>query len=151
MIQRIQSFYLLLVVALLILAMCLPYGVFFADATVYSFSSLSLTTSGGVSHSVWALFILLLLAALLAFLAIFQFKHRVFQMRTCMLTMLLIAGYYIVFLVFLFMFKAQLNAEFRMSWALCLPLISEVILYLAWRAIGKDEALVRSADSFRLR
>jgi hypothetical protein len=150
MIQRIQTLYLLLTTALLIASLCLPYGAFVSnEGIVYLFSPLQLSAIDQQTHSTWALFLLLLLAAVIACGTIFLFKNRGLQMRMCIFNIVLLVGYYIVFLVFLFVFKSQLDASFRLQWAICLPLVSGILLFLAFRAIGKDENLVKAADRLR--
>ena len=51
--------------------------------------------------------------------------------------------------VFGILLKKDLNAAFQISWALCLPLISIILNYLAIRAIGRDEVMVKAADRLR--
>ena len=41
------------------------------------------------------------------------------------------------------------NASFQVGWALCLPAISIILNYLAFRAIYRDEVMVRAADRLR--
>jgi len=62
---------------------------------------------------------------------------------------ILLVGYYIAFLVFVYMLKGDLEASFQIGWALCLPLVSIILNYLAFRAILKDEVMVRAADRLR--
>lgn len=149
MIQRIQTVYLLLVVALLIISMYLPLGSFIdMDLTVYKFNPLGVTINSNV-HSTWGLFSILLLSAIIAFFSIFLFKNRVLQLRMTVFNTIILIGYYITFTVFLFSIKNDLEANFQIHWALCLPLISIILNYLAIRAIGKDEVLVKAADRLR--
>jgi ABC-type dipeptide/oligopeptide/nickel transport system permease subunit len=43
----------------------------------------------------------------------------------------------------------ELGAELSFSWAIVLPIIALVLVFLAMKAIGKDEALIRSIDRIR--
>ena len=132
MIQRIQTIYLLLVTALLITSMCLPVGSFIgADAAMYVFKPLGVEMNGTL-YSTWGVFGILLLSAIIAFATIFLFKNR-----------------YLTFLAFMFVLKKDLSATFQISWALCLPLISIILNWLAVRAIGRDEVMVKAADRLR--
>ena len=63
--------------------------------------------------------------------------------------MLIMTGYYIVFLLFVLMAKSNTEASFQFSFGLCLPLIAMILNYLAIRAIRKDEDKVRAADRIR--
>lgn len=149
MIQRIQSVYLLLVVILLIASLCLPLGTFIdADMTNYRFTNLGVTQAENF-YSTWGLFSILLLSVIIAFATIFLYKNRVLQLRMTTFNTILLVGYYITFLVFLFNIKGNLQASFQINWALCLPLVSIILNYLAIRAIGKDEILVKAADRLR--
>lgn len=151
MIQRIQSVYLLLVTALLVAALCLPSGQFIgADGVTASvFKPLGVTLSDGSCQNTWGLFCILLLSAVIAFCTIFLFRNRVLQVRMSVFCSILLIGYYIAFLVFMFILKSDLNATFQIGWSLCLPLICIVLDYLAVRAILRDEMMVRAADRLR--
>lgn len=150
MIQRIQSVYLLLVVGLLALAICLPLGYFLdANALPYKFTAFGVAV-GDVTHASWGLFCLLLLAAIVAFATIFLYRNRILQIRMTIFNSLLLIGFYIAFLVFMFAFQSKLDMmAFRVSWSLPLPLIAIILNYLAIRAIGRDEVLVKAADRLR--
>ena len=80
---------------------------------------------------------------------IFLFRNRILQIRMTIFNSLLLVGYYLAFVAFLFVFRSRLDASFHLSWGLCLPFVSLVLNYLAIRAIGKDEVLVRAADRLR--
>ena len=72
------------------------------------------------------------------------------QVRMTMFSSLLLIGYYIAFFVFMFMLKNDLDAmNFQLGWALCLPVICIILNYLAFRAIYRDELMVKAADRLR--
>lgn len=149
MIQRIQTVYLLLVVGVLITCMCLPLGYFTnAEIVTYTFSSLGVR-SGEVFQSSWGLFCILLLSTIVAFATVFLYKNRVLQIRMTIFNSILLVGFYLAFIAFYFALKGDLEASFRIHWALCLPLIGIILNYLAIRAIGRDEVLVKAADRLR--
>lgn len=149
MIQRIQSVYLLLVTALLITSMCLPVGSFIGvDGATYVFKPLGVGANESF-YSTWGVFGILLLSAIVSFATIFLFKNRMLQIRMSIFNSILLIGYYMAFLAFMFVFKKDLNASFQVSWALCLPLICIILNYLAIRAIGRDEVMVKAADRLR--
>lgn len=152
MIQRIQSVYLLIVTGLLIAAMCLPVGHFIAadGITECVFKPLGVTLPDAGLHSTWGLFGILFLSAVIAFCTIFLFRNRMLQVRMTVFSSILLIGYYITFFVFMIMLKDDLDAmSFQLGWALCLPAISIILNYLSFRAIYRDEVMVKAADRLR--
>lgn len=150
MIQRIQSVYLLIVTALLIVAICIPVGSFTnASGSLFEFTNLGVSLPDGYDSSSWGMFAILLLSALIAFATIFLFRNRILQIRMTVFNSILLIGYYLTFFAFMFILQSRLDASFHLSWGLCLPLVSIILNYLAIRAIGKDEVLVKAADRLR--
>lgn len=50
----------------------------------------------------------------------------------------------------MFILKNDLNAmAFQLGWALCLPAVCIILNYLAFRAIYRDELMVKAADRLR--
>lgn len=149
MIQRIQSVYLLAVTILLVVCLCLPVGTFIgADYSISEFTNLSIiSASGEADHSPWAMFAILCVAALLSFGTIFLFKNRMLQIRLTIFSTILLIGYYATFMTFIFMLKE--DRSFSLSWTVCLPFIAIILNWLAIRAIGKDEILVKAYDRLR--
>ena len=78
MIQRIQSVYLLVVTILIIICLCSPVGSYIgSDYSVSALTNLCLTMADGTKdYAPWALFVILLVVAVLAFGTIFLFKKR---------------------------------------------------------------------------
>ena len=152
MIQRIQSVYLLVVTILLVLAMCMPVGQFVGTdgVTAYVFKPLGLACPDGSVQSTWGLFGILLLSALIAFGTIFLYRNRMLQVRMTIFSSILLVGYYIAFGAFWYVLKGDLeNMSYQPGWTLCLPLVSIILNYLAFRAIYRDEVMVRAADRLR--
>jgi hypothetical protein len=149
MIQRIQTVYLLWVVGLLIAGLCLPLGYFTGAGTaIYTFTPLGVRADD-VFQSSWGLFCILLLSSLIALSTIFLYKHRILQIRMTIFNTLLLIGFYLAFIAFYLVLKEDLEASFRIHWALCLPLVAIILNYLAIRAIYRDEILVKAADRLR--
>ncbi len=152
MIQRIQSVYLLVVAILLVVTMCRPMGQFLAadGVTAYGFTPLGVTLAGGVSQSTWGLFCILLLSAVIALSTIFLYRNRMLQIRMTIFNSILLVGYYVAAIAFIFILKGKLEASgFQLGWALCLPAVCIVLNYLAFRGIYKDEVMVKAADRLR--
>jgi len=147
MIQRIQTVYLVLVAALLIVTMCLPIGFFSDTAGEHAFKSLGVEVYS-TYQSTWGLFGILLLGSIIAIVTVLLFKNRMLQIRMCIFNSLLLVGFYLAFIAFYFALKTDENT-FRIGWALCLPLISIILNIMAIRAIGRDEVMVKAADRLR--
>ncbi|MBO4985683.1 MAG: DUF4293 domain-containing protein [Bacteroides sp.] len=152
MIQRIQSVYLFIVTVLLVMALCMPVGQFIAadGVTIHTFKPLGITLADGSSVSTWGMFGILLLNALIALCTIFLYRNRMLQVRMTVFNIILLLGYYVVFGAFLFALKSELvGTDFQIGWALCLPAICIILNYLAFRAIYRDEIMVKAADRLR--
>ena len=139
MIQRIQSVYLLLVAILLVVALCLPVGQFIGSDGIaaHIFKPLGVTLADGNFQSTWGLFGILLLSAIIALCTIFLFRNRMLQVRMTVFGSLLLIGYYIAFFAFM------------LGWALFRPAVWIILNYLAFRAIYRDELMVKAADRLR--
>lgn len=150
MIQRIQTVYLLIIVALMIVCMCLPIGsIVTQENEISEFYNLYVAMGENVNdYSPWALFAILLIVAVLAGIEIFLFKKRMLQIRFSIFNMILLLGYYVVMIIFACYMPAE-DASFTPSWVVCLPFVAIVLNWLAIRAIGADEALVRSYEHLR--
>ena len=136
MIQRIQTLYLLVVVAL---AAVLPFWAY-----------LWLNEGGGVVYapSILMVSIAFYAAAGLALVAIVLFKNRKNQFVVNRLNMILN-----LFLLGFFVYRSlNLSGEMEVSEkgiGMLIPVFSIVFLVLANRAIKKDEDLVKSVDRLR--
>ena len=149
MIQRIQTVYLLIVAVVAVMVMSLPLGSLITpESAINEMTNLSITAAdGSVNYDPWALFAIQMVSAVLALGCIFLYKKRMLQIRLCLFNIILLIGYYITLAVFVYMLKE--DNSFVPSWSVCLPFINIVLSWLALRAIGKDEALIRSLNSLR--
>ena len=89
MIQRIQSVYLLVVTILIIICLCSPVGSYIgSDYSVSALTNLCLTMADGTKdYAPWALFVILLVVAVLAFGTIFFYfyvERRVYDIFSFM-------------------------------------------------------------------
>ena len=149
MIQRIQSVYLLVVTILMIVCMCSPVGSIIANTNEISeFGNLCITMPDGTKdYAPWALFTILLVVAILSFVTIFLFKKRMLQIRLTIFSSVVLIGYYLALVAYIFMLAE--NTSFTPSWTICLPFVALVLNWLAIRGIGADEALVKAYDRLR--
>lgn len=162
MIQRIQTIYLLLVVALGILLACVPVVQFVTpmDAAVQRMWTLGAMGLEEITENVdfldpvslngwWGLTIATVLIPVLALVDIFLFKNRLLQARLNIFSVMLCLGWYGVLAIMIWFAKMNLGIEWHIvPWA-CIPLVSMVLTMMATRRILKDEALVRAADRIR--
>jgi len=154
MIQRIQTVYLLAIVALITAMLFMSLATIQIDNMFYSYDASglnTLTTPSELVYPAWALTALSAIIILLAFIAIFLYKKRMLQIRLCVFNAILLIGFYGLFAFFLWKMSGT-PGVFRFAnvrLALAFPLISLILDYLAIRNIGADETLVRSLNRLR--
>lgn len=155
MIQRIQTVYMLLAVALTIACLCLQIGTYSAlGLPILNEYNLWLTDPLGAHHfTVWPLFAVLVLSATIGLCTIFMFANRKLQSRMCALNMLLILCWYILYIVFSQTLTGIIPEEaaftFRPAIAATFPCVASILYLMARKAIISDEKLVRAADRIR--
>lgn len=183
MIQRIQSFYLVIAVVCIVLMFRFPIATY-TSATVNGDVSAALQLTGTESviaengadyHFIgddmvkfggkWILSVIAILTGVIALASIFLFKNRVLQMRVVAFAFLF--NVVIIFLIFFWAINGTggnggyLNAlqstglmgneitTNMLTPGTIAPIISVILLFLAQRAIKKDEMKVRAADRLR--
>jgi len=152
MIQRIQSIYLLMVTLLMASLFFYPIAELLgADGQlfIFNFDGLSVEGEEGLYLITLPPFILLSIIVLIPFVSIFFYKKRILQMRLNFINMILLLGYLGLNYYYIQNFSKQLDGIVSYQITAIFPIISVILTYLAIRAIGKDEALVRSMDRIR--
>jgi hypothetical protein len=91
--------------------------------------------------------ILIGIIAVLHLVTIFLYKKRILQIRILAFTIILMLGLFGLFFYFTYASFEEVKVAFKV--AVALPLVCVILDWLAIRAIGKDEALVRSLDRIR--
>lgn len=160
MIQRIQTVYLLLVVALGITLCFVPVVQFVSPEDAAVVRAWELTAFGMNETTVnelpaielnglWGLLLASVLIPVLAMVDIFLYKKRLLQARLNIFTIMLCLGYYGVLAIYIYLAKMVMGAEwYILPWA-AIPLVCLVLTVMATRRILKDEAMVRAADRLR--
>ncbi len=160
MIQRIQTLYLLLVVALGITLCFVPVVQFVTPEGAEVVRAWELTALGMTETTVtelpaiqlnglWGLLLASALIPILALVDIFLYNKRLLQARLNIFTIMLCLGYYGVLAIYIYLAKLMIDVDvYVMGWA-CLPLVCLVLTVMATRRILKDEAMVRAADRLR--
>lgn len=151
MLQRKQTIYLLLSIILTVISLSFQIGYYNQGGlTVGTMMNLwVLTAQGTRDFVVWPLFVIQLVTLPMALAAIFAYHNRIFQSRLCVLNILLLLGWYIVFIVYSLVFKDRYNAEFQYSYLSILPFLSIISYIMARKGIKADEKLVKDADRIR--
>lgn len=150
MLQRIQTVYLLIIMALTIAILFLPLAVLQSGDQLFTFDATGISTMAAqpeLIYPTWGLFALTIVISLLALLTIFLFKKRILQIRICVFNAILMLGFYGLFAWDLGNQKEIFSLSLKIAFSF--PLISLILDYLAIRNIGADEALVRSLDRLR--
>lgn len=135
MIQRIQSIYLFIVTVLGILLCCFPV----AEAGDFTIKWGATITFSGLS----------LLMPVVSLTTIFLYKKRILQMRLCSFDIILNVLTLLLTALDIYLAHNKGDADIKLYWPVVIMPINVIFLYLAIRAIGKDEALVRSLDRLR--
>ena len=94
-----------------------------------------------------AIFIFIPVIALLHFITIFLYKKRILQIRILVFSIVLLLGLFGLF--FYFSYAGFDGAKIAFKVPVAFPLVAVILDYLAIRAIGKDEALIRSLNRIR--
>ena len=106
---------------------------------------------------VWPLTVLTIFSALVALVSLFLFKNRLRQMRVVAVAFLL--GVIDIFLIFIWAVDAYIDKvtvpmactdiDVHYGIGTWCPIVAVVLMFLAQRAIKKDEEKVRAADRLR--
>ncbi len=131
MIQRVQTLFLLGASGLL-------FSLFFSKFTY--------TQDTVVKFVEYIPFLVFTIATfLLSFIPIFLYKNRVLQMRICIYNMIILLAYQ-GWVGYKFMDKID-GSVYTVS--AVFPIVAAILVFLAFRFIGKDEAYVQSMNSLR--
>ncbi|MCE5331636.1 MAG: DUF4293 domain-containing protein [Bacteroidales bacterium] len=155
MIQRIQTLYLLLIVILSGFTLFSPVAGLFnkAEALEYvmNYRGIFLVQPTGnlFQENVWALTAISAIIPLISLLTIFVYKKRLLQIRLTIFNIVLMAGYYGLLFIYLWLAGERYHAEWFLEIVTAFPLVNIILSFLAIRAIGKDEALVKSLNRLR--
>ena len=158
MIQRIQTIYLLISSVLLLITFFIPFASFgdFDSGNYALLSTCSVSNFGELSIEISSLYyslsVFTVILTGISFGIIFLFKNRKLQINLAQINLLLHALYYV--LVYYIINNALIiNDESFVSpqykFNFYFPVISFVLIFLALKAIKKDDNLVKSVDRIR--
>ncbi len=146
----------LLAVVALIVGMCNPLITFFyedmptVEMTNFVFRRWA---EGTTSAAPCALGILLIVSVLISVFTMFVclFQNFSLQKRSAIYNSCVLAGYYIVLLVFVLVLHGDTRLV-SMNWQVCLPLVSLILTVMSLHSIRTTEAkMLARANNFRLR
>ncbi|MBP9969941.1 MAG: DUF4293 domain-containing protein [Paludibacteraceae bacterium] len=153
MIQRIQSVYLLIISILGVCLWFFPIASITHDIHVYNITTwgIQLTESNQTIYQFIPYLFLVLLLPIISFSSIFIYKKRILQMRLNVIAMILMIFLYgiIYFYIDFATTIISKNSIIDYKLPIIIPVINLILCYLAIRAIGKDEALIRSLSRIR--
>lgn len=150
MLQRIQSVFLLLASACMLVASVARIIVFTYSEGTLVFDAMGMYLGDEQKMSTWGLFVLGSLSSILALITVFQYKRRILQIRFSIFNVILMVGFYLYlgFLIYYVNRTEPLNFQ-TIGVGIIMPIIAIILTILAIRKIGADEALVRSLDRLR--
>ncbi|MBQ7967707.1 MAG: DUF4293 family protein [Bacteroidaceae bacterium] len=157
----LHHIYLLLAIVALVVCMCSPALITFVynDMSMVSMTNFALRsmamgqvepTSSAVSC---ALGVLLIVSALVGAFTMFVslFQNFSLQKRSSIFNCCVLAGYYIIFLVFVLILRGDTRMV-DLNWQVCLPLVSLILTAMSFYSIRTTEAkMLARANNFRLR
>jgi hypothetical protein len=147
MIQRIQTVFILLAAVVTALLLKLNFALLSVNGNLYEFNARGISGQEGILYNGIPLLAFIALIILLHLVAIFLYKKRILQMRILTFTILLLIG--LIGVMDYFLYAAFDQAEVVLKIPMVFPLIAAILNFLAIRAIGKDEVLVRSLNRIR--
>ncbi len=159
MIQRIQSIYLLVAVVAAIVLMFIPIGWFTTADFGYVYTAFSVkdvTPEAGVRLPTLYLGISLAISAIFSFIAVFLYKNRASQIKMIYANMIIFL-FSIALMLFIYpdvvfvktgLIQSSKDIHYNFP-IILLMVIAAATLYLANRAIKKDEKMVKAADRLR--
>lgn len=147
MIQRIQTIYIFIAAVLVALLLKLDFAELAVNGELYVFNAKGIISDGQILFDGLPVMGFIGLITLLHLVIIFLYKKRIRQIRFLSFTILLLLG--LVGVMFYFLYAAFEDAEIVFKIPVVFPVLAVILDYLAIRAIGKDEALIRSLNRIR--
>ena len=172
MIQRIQSIYLLSVSILMLFLLVSPIAkiaverkevmndkenVVIKEIVIYkNYGAIIYSRDKAKTfYSTWPVTILTCIIGLISFVNIFLYTKRHLQIRLCIFNILLLMGlsgityYYFTAIKKQIVISGLMVIEHAFQISIIFPVISIIITFLAFRAVRRDELLVRSYERLR--
>lgn len=150
MLQRIQSVFLLLASAAMLVASVTPLAIFLYNTNLAVFEAMGVYLNGQLTDSTWGLFVVGAASSILALFTIFLYKNRMLQIRFSVFNIFLMIGFYLYFGFIVYQLYSVESLQFqKVGIGIIMPVIAIIFTFLAIRKIGADEVLVRSLNRLR--
>ena len=154
MIQRIQTIYLLIAEMLVGILFFVPFAeIAGKEGNIYRFNIKGIYMEGiqktEIIYSSLPLIILWAVSLILILSTIFLYKNRILQMRLSTINIFILLGFCGLIFYYVWSSAKVLSGVYSLKVYLVFPIIAAILIYLAIRAIAKDELLVRSIDRIR--
>lgn len=147
MIQRIQTVYILLAGVLTAILYKLKLADLSVNNELMEFFAKGIFKGEEIVYNGLPLMVLIGIITVLHFAGLFLYKKRILQIRILVFSIILLLGLFGLFFYFTYMGFEGAKVAFKIPVAF--PLVAVVLDWLAIRAIGKDEALIRSLNRIR--
>jgi uncharacterized membrane protein len=150
MIQRIQTVFLFVAFILISMLFFIPFAQLVSN-DVYSLSLKGVLTpepNEAIQQPIW-LILMGAITSITIFICIFLYSNRKLQMKIILVSILLALGLNGLMYYITNTYKVLLNANINFSLVFVFPAVTAILLFLAYRAIKKDEDLIKSLDRIR--
>lgn len=152
MIQRVQSLFLLAATICSILIITIPFAELYdahSKLFIMYFYGLKNVAGDYMVNRNLPLAGVTIVTGLLSFFTIIIYKRRVLQMRICVYNILLTLAQIGLLLFSFYRYKSYIDSTTSFSFTVILPLINIVLIFQAFRAIRRDDLLLKSYDRLR--
>ena len=152
MIQRVQSIFLFLAFISTALVFIFPVLTLVSETgEEWTLSATGVTRSadGVLLFRVIPMTIHLALITLVPFVAIFLYKRRGLQMRLTMINMMVTLGLLLQMVLYGLKGSLQLEASLTPGFITIMPVVSFILQLMAFRAIRRDDLLIKGLDRIR--
>lgn len=153
MIQRIQSLYLFIVLAALTSMFFLPVAqIHIPTGENLDFFIYGISTNGEASKAIaanWTSISIICILIINTLLTILSYKNRIRQVRLSIANIFMMIGSVLLLWYNISNQAEVISAETIYKVPMIIPIVCIILTYLAIRAIGKDDALVKSMDRIR--
>jgi hypothetical protein len=122
------------------------------EGSMFSFYVHEITKNGAEAGSLSVNYTGIIIVGLMilnAFICFLLFKKRILQIRLTTINIFMMVGSIILLWYNISSFAKDNDAQIFYNIPMVIPIITIILSYLAIRAIGKDEALIRSIDRIR--
>lgn len=147
MIQRIQTVFILVSAILVTSLYKLKFAELSVNGELHTFTAQGIYNGEAMVFDGLPLSLFIGIIAVLHVIIIFMYKKRLLQIRMLAFSIILLLGLFGMF--FYFTYAGFDGAKVAFKIPVAFPIVAIILDYLAIRAIGKDEALIRSLNRIR--